>query len=67
MLDSFLVQVRVRGGFPDHTQVKVTSEPMSVTVGLGSTTIRGATGDGKKGEKMRMGVLGKGLGVHHDP
>lgn len=47
MLDSFLVQVRVSGGLPDHTHVSVTSEPMSVTVGLGSTTIRGATGVGK--------------------
>ena len=43
MFESFLVQVRVRGGFPTQTQVRVTSEPMSVVVGLGSTTIRGAT------------------------
>lgn len=43
MFESFLVQVSVRGGFPTHTQVRVTSEPMSVVVGLGSTTIRGAT------------------------
>lgn len=43
MFESFLVQVRVRGGFPTQTQVRVTSEPISVVVGLGSTTIRGAT------------------------
>lgn len=43
IFESFLVQVRVRGGFPTQTQVRVTSEPMSVVVGLGSTTIRGAT------------------------
>ena len=33
MFESFLVQVRVRGGFPTQTQVRVTSEPMSVVVG----------------------------------
>lgn len=49
MLDSFLVQVRVSGGLPDHTHVSVTSEPMSVTVGLGSTTIRGATREAGRG------------------
>lgn len=50
MLDSFLVQVKVRGGFPAHTQVSVTSEPMSVVVGLGSTTMRGATGRERENE-----------------
>lgn len=55
MLDSFLVQVRVSGGLPDHMQVSVTSEPMSVTVGLGATMMRGATG----GER---GGLGNGVG-----
>lgn len=49
MFESFLVQVRVRGGFPTQTQVRVTSEPMSVVVGLGSTTIRGATEVEKNG------------------
>lgn len=58
MLDSFLVQVRVSGGLPDHTHVSVTSEPMSVTVGLGSTTIRGATGG--VGERVRGGAGGGG-------
>lgn len=64
MLDSFLVQVRVSGGLPDHTHVSVTSEPMSVTVGLGSTTIRGATGGGKRvtwqcrGGSSSVGVRG---------
>lgn len=57
MLDSFLVQVRVSGGLPDHTHVSVTSEPMSVMVGLGSTTIRGATGEWgeEEGEKQSLG------------
>ena len=54
MLESFLVQVRVRGGFPTQTQVRVTSEPISVVVGLGSTTIRGATA--YKGTLVRVSV-----------
>lgn len=51
MLDSFLAQVRVSGGFPVHTQVKVTSEPISVVRGFGSTTMRGATGRGEQGKR----------------
>lgn len=51
MLDSFLAQVRVSGGFPVHTQVKVTSEPISVVKGFGSTTMRGATGRGEQGKR----------------
>lgn len=35
MFESFLVHVRVRGGFPTQTQVRVTSEPISVVVGFG--------------------------------
>lgn len=35
MFESFLVQVRVRGGFPAQIQVRVTSDPMSVVVGFG--------------------------------
>lgn len=43
ILEPFLVQVRVRGGFPDHLQFKVTSEYTSTVTGLGSTTRIGPT------------------------
>lgn len=43
MLEPFLVQVRVRGGLPDHLQFRVTSESTSTVIGLGSTTSIGPT------------------------
>lgn len=43
MLEPFLVQVRVRGGFPDHLQLRVTSASTSTVTGLGSTTSMGPT------------------------
>lgn len=55
MFESFLVQVRVSGGFPTQTQVRVTSEPMSVVVGFGSTTIRGATEEEKSDQSESLG------------
>lgn len=62
MFESFLVQVRVRGGFPTQTQVRVTSEPMSVVVGLGSTTIRGATEVERDKQIIRV-LISSGPGV----
>lgn len=44
MLEPFLVQVRVRGGLPDHLQFRATSESTSTVMGLGSTTSMGPTG-----------------------
>lgn len=44
------------GGFPTQTQVRVTSEPMSVVVGFGSTTIRGATEEEISGQSESQRV-----------
>lgn len=49
----------MRGGFPTQTQVRVTSEPMSVVVGFGSTTIRGATEGERSGLSESQGPEGQ--------
>lgn len=64
MLEPFLVQVRVRGGFPDHLQFRVTSESTSTVTGLGSTTSIGPTEKqikikGKGKENMRKTIDGE--------
>lgn len=42
-LEPFLVQARVRGGFPLQAQVKVASAPMSTVRGVGGARRRGPT------------------------